>query len=210
MKIAIFYEGDSEGILLKFLMINYCSNINYTEDVLDFIASTADCVLMYNCGGYQNVFPNLQGYSHIHSPNCSFLAVRDTEKTPCFTSLKDEGHSALDKLATQAEKWAIFAKPNLESLYRADLALFERCVKKLFEETHGHINYPADFQTDIGAVDFTRGKSAVEALFSKYQISFNKKRIANKFFSQFDFQSSSDPYFVRLRESLQVLGCVSL
>lgn len=209
MKLAIFYEGDSEGILLQNLFWNYCSNLIPTEDVTEFIDANIPSVLFINCGGYQNVFPDMEKYSYLENTN--FLAVRDTEKVLSYKLLQTEATQICKFLNNQNSKWAVFAKPNLEALYGADKNLFNTCVISFYRSTYGpNVTLPTSLHTDIGNLDYSQGLVEVEKLFKKYKISFNKKKLASKFFSQFDFKNTNDSYFVRLRNCLQQLSCNNL
>jgi hypothetical protein len=200
LKVAVFYEGACEEEMLKAFFRACCPSLILLEDPLDFQTCPQDCALLYNCEGYQNVFLKAAAYEYIYA-NDHGLVVRDLEDAACFSVVKAEALSSCARIAHVHTmlKATLFAKPDLEAIYSADPDLFSTVMQQFYKETFGVSIPPQAYISDINNFNFAQGNAALKSLTKKHNISWNKLRMAKKFFKQMDFLGSSDPYFTRLR-----------
>ena len=199
-KLALFLEGACEQNAIRFYLQNYVPHILVTMDVLEFIESTTSIVLLYDCGGYQNVLPKAKEYESTLW-NDSLVLVRDLETTPCFATLKDEVAHEIPRLRGQAIKYALFSKPYLESVYQCDLTLFHRVMTQLYKETHGAVSpTPVTFSPGLNNIDWNNPLPSLKGFCRVHNMGFQKVKVAQKFFSQLNYPSIQSHYLVRLRD----------
>lgn len=203
MKVVIYYEGPSEKKMLNHFLYKSYKPIKLTEDYTEFLSapSTQNIILLYDCEGYQNVFPNIDSTPHYYANNERIIIIRDLERTNCFRLLKDELYEYCPKLPRTYAR-PIFVKYKLEHLYLADLNIFKRVFRKMYNDNfRKQIPDNNRFEELIRSLDPT--KPDFKGLFKAYNMAFPKSAIANEFFARFDFLGSNHPYFERLFESLK-------
>lgn len=203
MKAVIYYEGPSERNMFNHLLYKSFQPINITEDYIDFLSTpnNQNSILLYDCGGYQNVFPSIADTPHYYTSNERIIIIRDLETTKCFSLLKDEVYEYCPKLSG-IDVRLIFAKYKLEHLYLADLNIFKKVFCLMYKAKLGkQIPDNNRFEGLISHLDPI--KPDIAGLFRAYNMAFPKPAIADDFFARFDFHSSNHPYFVRLFESLK-------
>lgn len=203
MKAVIYYEGPSERCMLNHLLYQACQPINLTEDYLEYLTTpnNQNSILLYDCDGYQNVFPDIADTPDLYANNERIIIIRDLETTQCFVQLKDELYDHCPELP-EIRTRSIFAKYTLEHLYLANLNIFKRVFCSMYEDNRGEpIPDNNRFEEIIENLNPIRPNFA--RLFRAYGMAFNKPAIADEFFAKFDFRSSNHPYFVRLFQSLE-------
>lgn len=169
----------------------------------DFLTTpnNQNSILLNDCNGYQNVFPDINDTPHYYENNERIVILRDLEKTNCFSLLKDELDEYCPNL-TRAQARPIFSKYKLEHLYLADLNIFKSVFHKMYNEQYGNpISNNNRFEELIRSLNPV--KPDFRGLFKAYKMSFPKPAIADNFFARFDFFGSNHPYFERLYESLK-------
>lgn len=205
MKVVIYYEGPSERCMLNHLIHSSYQPINVTEDYIDFLTApdTQNYMLLYDCEGYQNVFPRVRETFYCYPSNERVIIIRDLESTNCFSLLKDELNVYCPNLPVIRAK-SVFAKYKLEHLYLADLNIFRRVFHSIYESKfRRQISDSNKLERLISKLDPT--KPDISGLFRMYNMAFNKPTVANEFFARFDFYNSNHPYFIRLVNSLSEL-----
>jgi hypothetical protein len=197
-KLGLFLEGTCEKKLCEFLLIQKFPQIKRTLDVAEFIQSSESIVLLYDCIGHENVFPRLKEYKD-SNPSLPMLAVRDLEEIGCYLILKDDLLRAVPTLNDQFFKPTLFAKPELETIYSCDLSLLKRVMVKLYKESVG-ITVPHNFEIAFDSIDWTKPVSSLKTITTQFNMAFKKVKVAEKFFSQLNFEkvSAEHPYFQRM------------
>ena len=202
MKAVVYYEGPSERCMLNQLLYKSFQPINVTEDYIEFLTAPEDqnYILLYDCEGYQNVFPRVDETSYCYPSNERIIVLRDLETTNCFRQLKTELNGYCPNLP-QIRVRPVFAKYKLEHLYLADLNIFRRVFRLIYRTKFGQ-QLPNNNKFERLINNLSPIKPDIAGLFRSYNMAFQKPKVANELFARFDFQSSTHPYFVRLLDTL--------
>jgi hypothetical protein len=205
MKAVIYYEGLSERCMLNQFFHRRCQLVNITEDYIDFLTTpnNQNSVLLHDCEGYQNVFPEIKSTPDYYENNERVIILRDLEKTDCFRLLKDELDDYCPGLPNELVN-PIFAKYKLEHLYLADLDVFKRVFRKVYNDKNGE-QIPDSNRFERLVRNLNPIHPDFKSLFKAYNMAFSKPEIADEFFARFDFHNSNHSYFERLFDSLREL-----
>jgi hypothetical protein len=206
-KLAFFLEGDCEKCLIQFCLQNCFSHIRHTLDVWEFdnYNENDHYALLYDCTGYQNVLPKATHYKPILW-DANLILIRDLEKTPCNTGLSTEILNAIPELSSQKIKFGLFSRPCIEAIYHCDITLFMKVMKQMYRETFGsQSEIPSSFQNDLLSINWNDPLISLKNFCRKFNMALNKKKIAEKFFSQLDYSSNNHPYIERLKSILSCL-----
>ena len=205
MKALIYYEGDSEREMLDHLLHKSCQQTLITKDYLDFLTTPDNIYILflYDCDGYQNVFPNIAKTKYLYNNNESVLILRDLEQVPCFTQLKEDLYTVCPPLRNYSGALTLFSKPQFEQVYFSDLSLFENVFCIMFRSRNGtSIPNLAILKQRIRDLDHRYPMQSLKKLFKMYNMAFDKKELANEYFARFNFRSSRYPYIIRLMGAL--------
>ena len=199
-KMALFLEGDSEKIAIRFYLQKYLPQIEITLDVYEFIdhAQDSSIVLLYDCLGHESVLPKAKEYSSTLW-NDTIVLVRDLERMPCFSSLSADILQEIPQLKNQGAKFGLIAAPCMEAVYGCDMQLFQAVMQQVYKETHGK-SAPAIFAEECQFIDWKNPTPGLRAFCARYNLGYKKIKIASKFFSQLNYSSSDHPYIMRLKD----------
>jgi hypothetical protein len=200
MRAAIFYEGESERNLLDWFFWKCLPGQIVHSNYRDFQTSSGNNdILFFECSGCDDVLPTVQKYSFLFKDSKNTgLVVRDLESLDCYSTSTPRKQllQHCPMLFQQSHRATLFARPHLEVLYSADLGLFERVIEAQIKSQGGNAS---NFQGLIKSIDWKNPSSSLGSIFRELGLAYRKSQLAERFFSQFDFSSAQDPYFVRLR-----------
>src|SRR5262249_31334217 len=125
MKWIVFYEGESERRMFNKLFYLCYQPVDITEDPLELLTTpdNQNCILLFPCEGYQNVFPNIEENHYLYQDDEIIIAARDLEQVPCFTDLRAELNTICSNLPHPDRIKLLFSKPQFEQVYFSDLNL---------------------------------------------------------------------------------------
>lgn len=179
--------------------------IHRTEDPLDLLTTPGNqhCTLFFPCDGYQNVFPYIEKNQELYSDDENVLVVRDLEKVPCFSELRNELSRCCSALPPLPRLKLLFSRPEFEQVYFADLDLLEEVFGQIHQVRLGQrVRNLAELHDRILALDQTRPQRSIKRLFRDYNLAYNKPHFSESFFARFDFQQSNHPYIRRIIDAL--------
>ncbi len=200
MRTAIFYEGDSERNLLDWFFRKCLPGKIVHKNYRDFQASSGNNdILFFECSGCYDVLPTVKKYSFLFkfSGNTG-LVVRDLESPDCYSTSTPRKQllEHCPMLFKQAHKATLFARPHLEVLYSADMDLLEQVIKAQVKAQGGDVS---GLKGLVKSINWDNPNKSLGDIFAGLSLAYRKSQLAERFFSQFDFSSTKEPYFVRLR-----------
>ena len=201
MGVAVFLEGACEEEMVKWLHINFRPGSHLYHNLYEFHESPEQHKLwLYDCSGCDGVLPRANDYKYLLTQGHTGKIIRDLEEISCVSESR-----AMKQMAENCPEYrdipgkcALFANPRLESAYSADRELFTRALlahARKYSSNQDHIQERA--QQAVATINWD--DPPVEDVFAELGMAYSKREFAERFFSQFDFESSVHPYFVRLR-----------
>jgi hypothetical protein len=201
MKIVVYYEGEAEEAMLDAIRYRY-THVNWTKDYYEFLTwPDSECtVLLWPCGGYQNVFPQVESTSYLYENEEVLLIIRDLERTPCYSGLKAELEEVCTNLPPALRVKCMFSRPEFEELYFCDLSLFRHVFARMYHDTYNEeLEDQAALYEKIMRMDPRKPEASIKQLFSEYGMAYKKPKFSKIYCTQLDFDNIDCVYLQRLR-----------
>lgn len=163
-------------------------------------SNVARKLLIVTCSGCDDVLPTAGEYKFLIAEGHNGVIIRDLEEVSCFSRSKVLANirAVCSEYLAQPGKSTLFANPCFESVYSADKDLFNRVMNAQVTEQGGDVQLLAPL-----LLSFDWSRTTVKSLFTGLGLAYKKPALAERFFSQFNFEASQDPYFARLRTIFQ-------